>query len=749
MKRVDNITKRAADKIVLLIGLLSVLGIILSSIGFRASIREVQLQYFRDTLRKNARNSLVDMNHQINRMVEGLEETANAIIKYDDFHHPAVKEILNLSNGINGFDYTAIADAQGNGYDNAGNVFNNADRSYFQKAMKGDVAFSEVMDSMMFDGERVQIIAHPVREEDETVRGVVFSILNLENLVSYLHIDPSNENDLYIVDSCGAYIGSFQEEESRASKKNFWQDLDVVADEETVSAVKHDFETKEEGEFSYIYQGETYYSCYMPIGPNKWQLVYSVSDSSTDKIVEFLYALDTKNSVLTLVCYMILTGCIIWYIKKSDEKIRKAHRESKKNMRYVQAALEHSKNIVFEYNQRIRVVRLKTDIRNPLFCCGVMTYVPRSFVSLNVIAPDSIPVFEQLFKTIRTEASCQGDVRVISQDKEIWYRISMNNIYDDRGTLVDTVGSVVDVSAQKKREEEIKEKLMIQDTLISNALSYAKVDLKKGILLELNGKENRMRYQSYLNKIISIKVIEEQKAYVQKKLSLEFLKNEVLQEKEYVEIQFLMKQDEAYRWVSCCVYRVSADEASTALFIISDIDDKKKEEIALKERAERDGLTGLYNATTARAKISEVLSLNNSIKQKHVFVLFDLDNYKQINDTFGHDYGDQVLIDIAKLLNERFRSSDIVGRLGGDEFIVLLRDIKSYDYAEYLIDELCKSIHKTYREGGKEVTLSASVGMAMAPDDGTTIEQLYKKSDIAQYEVKKNGKNGYKRYGEK
>lgn len=749
MKRVDRVTKRASDKVVLLIGVLSVLGIILSSIEFRASIRDVQLQYFQDTLRKNARNSLADMNHQINRMVAGLEKTANAIGEYDDFQNPDIIKILNLSNEINGFDFTAVADAEGNGYDNSGNTFNNAERSYYQKAMEGRVAFSEIMDSMMFPGDRVQIIAHPIREDDQTAKGVVFSILNLENLVKFLHMDPSSDNDLYIIDSCGAYIGNFQEDESRASKKNFWEDLKVIAGEEQIAAIKHDFDAKKEGEFSYVFEDETYYSCYMPIGPNKWQLVYSVSDSSADKIVEFLYALDTKNSVFELICYLLLIGCIVWYVKKSDEKIRKAHRESKKNMKYVQAALEHSKNIVFEYNQRIRVVRLKTDIRNPLFCCGVMTYVPRSFVSLNVLAPDSIQVFEQLFKTIRTEASCQGDVQVISQNKEIWYRISMNNIYDDRGTLIDTVGSVVDVSAQKKREEEIKEKLMIQDTLISNALSYAKVDLKKGILLELDGQENRMRYQNFINKIISNKVIEEQKGYVQKNLSLESLRKEVQQDKEVVEIQFLMKQEEAYRWVSCCVYRVFADEANTALFIISDIDDKKREEIALKERAERDGLTGLYNATTARTKISEILSQDNSMQQKHVFVLFDLDNYKQINDTFGHDYGDQVLVEIANLLNERFRSSDIVGRLGGDEFIVLLRDIKSYDYAEYLIDELCKSIHKIYREGGKEVTLSASVGMAMSPDDGTTIEQLYKRSDIAQYEVKKNGKNGYKRYEQK
>lgn len=740
--------KRIEKRIVHILSALSILGIVLSFIGFRVSIREVELEDLQENLKMSAKHKLVDMNQFINGMVADLEQTARAINEYDDFWHPDVQKILKLSNDMNWFDYTGVVDAEGNGYDSSGNIVSNGDREYFQTAMQGQVAFSEVISSKIFEGERVQIIAHPLRTEDNKIRGVVFGVLNIEDLGKIIsHQGKKRDSNLYIIDSCGAYIGEFQENQSIASNMNFWDDLEQMGlDKQAVSKIKSDFEERKEGEFSYTYQSNRYYACYVPIGPNKWQLIYSVSDSSADEIVQSIYALDTQNTLFAVSCYLVLTICIMWYFKQSNDRIKKAHQESKKNMEYMHIAMEHSNNTVFDYDQKNRVVRLKTDTRNQLFCCSIMTYVPASFISLNVIAPDSICAFKRLFERIKTEQSCEEDIQILSDDEEIWYRISMNNIYDERASIIGTVGIVEDISGQKRKEAETRRKLQIQDTIIANALEYGKVDLQTGTLLEFNGEELRMPFQDFLHKNVQEKVSQEHTAYVEKNLSLESICKAYQQGREMIEMQFLMKCDGAYRWVSCVVYKIHTGAENTVIFVVTDIDDRKRKEIALKQQAERDGLTGLYNAVTARAKINELLSQKDSLNENHVFVLLDLDNYKQINDTFGHSYGDQVLVDIATTLNTRFRSSDIVGRLGGDEFIILLRSVRSYDYAEHMIEELCKVIHKTYTEGDKAVTISASIGIAIAPNDGSTFEELYRKSDMAQYQIKNHGKNGFKRF---
>lgn len=212
-----------------------------------------------------------------------------------------------------------------------------------------------------------------------------------------------------------------------------------------------------------------------------------------------------------------------------------------------------------------------------------------------------------------------------------------------------------------------------------------------------------------------------------------------------IETQFRMNLNGSAKWVSCTEYCHPANP-SKMILIINDIDQKKRKEIELQNQAERDGLTGLYNAVTTRKKIEEALAYGYQSDEKQVFVLLDLDNYKLINDTFGHIYGDQVLVDVAQMMKKRFRSSDIIGRMGGDEFVILLRNIRSYQYVGALIHELCDMIYKTYTQDGQGVTLSASVGVTWAPLDGRTFAELYQKSDIALYQVKKQSKNGYKHY---
>lgn len=159
----------------------------------------------------------------------------------------------------------------------------------------------------------------------------------------------------------------------------------------------------------------------------------------------------------------------------------------------------------------------------------------------------------------------------------------------------------------------------------------------------------------------------------------------------------------------------------------------------LENKADSDLLTGLNNKMTTERKIDECLDNENDTR--HMMLLFDIDNFKKINDTMGHAFGDQVLKTLGEQLSQEFRKTDILGRLGGDEFVILLRDIKTQDVIEMEADKIL-NFFKNFKVGDYvKYSATASIGVSMYPEDGKSFQELYKAADNALYEAKKQGKN--------
>lgn len=741
-------TTNIINRICLVLAVLSALGILLSFLGFRKSVQEIQFDQFKTGLKDTAQHNLIDVNNLINAMVDHLDTTGQAINEYDDFSDPDIRTLMEFSQKTSMFDFISLSGADGIGYDNNGNTFNVAEREYFQTAMTGQVAFSDVMDSRVIPGDKVQIIAHPIRQADKTVRGVIFGVFNVRDIADFASHFVYDENaSIYIVDSCGAYIARFHRSDGLPTSGNFWTDLEHTGiDKEKMATIRNHFDSRAEGGFSYLFNGERYYACHMPIGPNRWQLVYSVSSAPMNQIIQSLHRMDLECAALAGVCHLILILCIIRYFKQANNKVRTAHLATKRNVESVRIAIEHSQHIVFDYDHKTGTIHLKTELYNALFDRPIISSAPESLIERNIIAPDSIPAFRTLFEEIKTHLSCEAELRLISNEVESWCRISLNNVYNENNEITATVGIVEDITEQKEKDAEMARRLQIQETLIANAISYSKIDLDNDIVTEFNGEKTHLPFQALLMKQINELVLPDHIPYVAQALSLDTLREAYRQGKESIEVEFIMDYAGTPKWVSCVVYGLYSDDHAGAISVITDIDDRKRLELALKQQAERDGLTGLYNSATIRSKVNEILSQQHTLHGQQIFILIDLDNYKLVNDTFGHSFGDQVLIDVAAILNARFRSDDLVGRLGGDEFLIFLRNVNSLDGVSAAIEGLCQSIRRTYRDGDKEVTISASIGISSAPDDGTTFEELYKKSDLALYQIKNTGKNGFKRY---
>ncbi len=181
------------------------------------------------------------------------------------------------------------------------------------------------------------------------------------------------------------------------------------------------------------------------------------------------------------------------------------------------------------------------------------------------------------------------------------------------------------------------------------------------------------------------------------------------------------------------------DGTITAVMIISkQITERKKIEEKLRKLSLTDELTGLYNRRGFMTLAAQQIKIANRLKRELLLVSTDLDDLKVINDTMGHKEGDQALIDAASILQETFRSSDIIARIGGDEFVILQIGIPD-DTLSASTDRLQETLGKHNLQSEKPYKLSLSLGSAVYnPADAKSLEQLLTEADVKMYEQKKS-----------
>lgn len=179
-----------------------------------------------------------------------------------------------------------------------------------------------------------------------------------------------------------------------------------------------------------------------------------------------------------------------------------------------------------------------------------------------------------------------------------------------------------------------------------------------------------------------------------------------------------------------------------AVGVIVDIDEEKRTADFLIDRARRDTLTGLYNKGTSR-EYSEEWLRHASPRQKGALLILDLDNFKHINDTMGHLFGDALLAEVSCVLQKQFRSRDIVGRVGGDEFMVFIKDIPDKGIVQRKAEQIMSALSEMAVQDAVSMGLSCSIGISLYPEHGSTYQELYQRADQALYRAKSLGKNRY------
>ena len=216
------------------------------------------------------------------------------------------------------------------------------------------------------------------------------------------------------------------------------------------------------------------------------------------------------------------------------------------------------------------------------------------------------------------------------------------------------------------------------------------------------------------------------------------------------ETEFRLKtRDGSWKWILSRGRVVSRDDRGRALRIMGthvDITTRKRYEERLTHMATHDELTGLANRALLLDRLERALLTASSSGGLVAVLLLDLDRFKVINDSIGHAFGDKVLFSIARRLESLVKKGDTIARLGGDEFVLLLTEMARPEEVSQLAAEVLENLTAPFTIDGREVILTASIGISLSPGDSLDGPTLIRDADIAMYRAKKNDRNTYAFY---
>lgn len=231
-------------------------------------------------------------------------------------------------------------------------------------------------------------------------------------------------------------------------------------------------------------------------------------------------------------------------------------------------------------------------------------------------------------------------------------------------------------------------------------------------------------------------------------LSSEML--QTLQDRQHWRGDVLLQQGHAdemiQHWLTLAIAPIRDEKGTLSHYVgaLQDISFIKQSQKQMERLAYYDSLTGLANRSYFRNQLRKAIAMSQRGYYSFALLYFDLDEFKLINDTLGHDAGDDLLIEVATRLTNRLRDDDTIARLGGDEFAVILSDIKDKTQVGQIAATLQQTFQQPVQLGTHTVAISASIGITVAPDDAVDEELLLKHADLAMYEAKARGKNTYR-----
>ena len=369
------------------------------------------------------------------------------------------------------------------------------------------------------------------------------------------------------------------------------------------------------------------------------------------------------------------------------------------------------------------------------------------------IIPDDLPVFEQgITDILADDGSSEFEFRIVSPDGSLMWLRFHGNLYSREGSSNVVSAVILDCTEQKTIEEELKRQSDYMHLLMDTDITFdfnCRTDVCIYRFTETDALAHDSVIKGFHDKIPTLGIHKDDvKAYEQ-------IMESAMAHPHRDTIEFrsvgLINPTDEFRWYRADVVSILGKEGYVSHVIghIVDIHESKLKEIELKLRADHDGLTGLMNKQATETLIrSTLLQYKGNVGITGALMMIDIDSFKHINDTYGHSTGDRVLARIGDIIRSNFKGMDVAGRIGGDEFMVFMHNIRASEDAGSLAAKIQSLAMQSFLDEDFGRELSMSIGIAITPADGTGFETLYDKADKALYFVKSHGKAGHRIYSD-
>lgn len=389
-------------------------------------------------------------------------------------------------------------------------------------------------------------------------------------------------------------------------------------------------------------------------------------------------------------------------------------------------------------------------------CKGLTGYSPQDVLFNKTIAYESI-IQEEYRDTVRQavdEAIASGHRFEVeycirhANGSIVWVLERGNPVYDEFGQIQAMEGFVEDISSRVKVEQALRHTEERYRSIFENAIEGIFQTSASGQYLVVNPALARIYgYSSPAELIDALNNIQEQ-LYVSSQRREEFVAAMNANGHVHNFESLVYRKDRSTIWISENARTVYNEAGQLVHYegTVEDITERKSYEEKIEHQATHDGLTGLPNRHMLNDRLQQCMNFADRYKNKFAVAFLDLDQFKLINDSMGHEVGDQLLVIMSERLSSCIREIDTVVRLGGDEFVVLLTNLHKIDDITHSMQRILSAVGRPCIINGLDFVVSCSIGISLYPDDGKDPNTLLRNADSALYKAKHAGRNNFQIY---
>lgn len=352
--------------------------------------------------------------------------------------------------------------------------------------------------------------------------------------------------------------------------------------------------------------------------------------------------------------------------------------------------------------------------------------------------------FKEMWSCIRSGQVWRGEIRNRAKDDSYyWVDTTIVPFKNQAGEIYQYLSIRSDITDRKQMEDELKrseEKYRIIAENTSDIISIINLD---GEFLYLSPSHKRVWEHTVpdeeINNLFEWIVEEDRDIFAYA------IQHAFSTRKEYMVECRINTQRNDVIWTESKINPIMDEEGNVTklLLITRDVTDRKQSEETIHHLAYHDALTDLPNRRMYVQQLSKEMMQAKRFQSSLAVLFLDLDRFKDVNDSFGHDVGDMLLIEASKRLQACLKPGDVVARLGGDEFTIMQNQLLDRNEATALAEQIMYQLQRPFELDGHVFNVSCSIGIALYPQDGDNPEDLLKRADTALYTVKSRGKNGY------